>query len=109
MELVTLITIIEIIYTTLLVVQQKELLVIMIRMMRGETAMRLEVWRHWLQLENEAKHKRMLEALERKAHDQKADQACQMLKQIMIRMMRGETAMRLDIWGTHLKRAHVQI
>ena len=73
-------------------------------MVKGEAAMRLDVWRHWLRLENEAKHRRMLEALEKLHNDENVERACQMLKQFMIRMVKGEMAMRLDVWRYGLKR-----
>ena len=67
----------------------------MARVMRGEIEMRLVVWRRRVQLAGHAKQ-RMQSALEAEKAVQGA--GVRLLRQVMVRMVKGDVGMRLEAW-----------
>ena len=77
---------------------------IMARMLKGEVGLRLEVWRTAMRDETRASELAQLQReLEARASDASKGAALRQLKQIMIRIMKGETAMRLEVWRMAMK------
>jgi len=72
---------------------------------KGKVAMRLEIWRHKKKLHKYAKHAAAKAALELRTTQQSKGAALQQLKQIMVRLVKGKVAMRLEIWR-HKKKLH---
>merc|ERR1719253_1857033 len=81
----------------------RQLKQIMVRLMKGEVAMRLEVWKSLMKMDAYAKHAELQAALEAQMRAQGQDAGLRMLKQIMVRMVKGEAAMRVEIWRTAMK------
>ena len=72
----------------------------MIRMVKGEAGLRIEVWRTAMKDEARAAEMAQLRReLEDRAADASKGAALRQLKQIMVRIMKGETAMRLELGG----------
>jgi len=79
---------------------------IMVRMVKGEAAMRIEIWRTTMKDEVRlADMARMQRELEARAASASQGAALRQLKQIMIRIMKGEVAMRLEVWRTGMRTA----
>merc|ERR1719174_2254022 len=82
----------------------RQLRQIMIRMVKGEAGYRIEIWRTTMQDETRAAEMARLQAdLEARAADASKGAALRQLKQIMVRIMKGEAAMRLEMWRTAVK------
>jgi len=71
----------------------------MVRLMKGEAAMRLSIWASRVKIERQKQHEKMLATMDKKRADAQHDHACRIMKQIVVRMVRGESSMRLDIWA----------
>ena len=83
----------------------RQLRQIMVRVMRGEAAMRLEIWRTDVRMAAYASHRSMQAALEGQMMAQGQEAGLRQLRQIMMRMMRGGTALRVEIWRTGMRDA----
>merc|ERR1719305_1693856 len=70
---------------------------IMVRMVKGEVAMRLVIWQQQVKMEEQAKHAAMQAALEAQMRTQGQGAGLRMLRQIVMRMVKGKVAMRLEI------------
>ena len=82
----------------------RQLRQIMARMVKGEAGLRVEVWRTAMKDEARAAELASLRAdLETRAADASKGAALRQLKQIMIRLMKGETAMTLEVWRQAMK------
>merc|ERR1719454_951998 len=81
----------------------RQLKQIMVRIMKGEVAMRLEVWRSLMKMDAYAKHAEMQAALEAQMRGQGQGAGLRMLRQIFARMVKGEVGMRVEIWRTTMK------
>ena len=82
----------------------RQLRAIMVRIMKGESAMRLEMWRTAVKMDAYAKHAELAAALEAQMRAQGQGAGLRMLKQCLARMMRGELGMRVEIWRTTMNR-----
>ena len=77
---------------------------IMMRMVKGEAGMRVEIWRTTMKDEVRAEEMARLQAdLEARAADASKGAALRQLRAIMVRIMKGESAMRLEMWRTAVK------
>ena len=83
----------------------RQLRAIMVRIMKGESAMRLEMWRTAVKMDAYAKHAELAAALEAQMRAQGQGAGLRMLKQIMVRMVKGEAGLRVEIWRTAMKDA----
>merc|ERR1719181_1712753 len=81
----------------------RQLKQIMVRIMKGEVAMRLEVWRSLMKMDAYAKHAELQAALEAQMRSQGQGAGLRMLRQIFARMVKGEVGMRVEIWRTTMK------
>merc|ERR1719460_2946772 len=81
----------------------RQLRAIMVRIMKGESAMRLEMWRTAVKMDAYAKHAELAAALEAQMRSQGQGAGLRMLRQIMMRMVKGEAGMRVEIWRTTMK------
>merc|ERR1719454_2146190 len=82
----------------------RQLRQIMIRMVKGEAGLRVEIWRTTMKDAVRAKEMARLQTeLEARAADASKGAALRQLKQIMVRIMKGETAMRVEIWRSAMK------
>merc|ERR1719199_1825655 len=82
----------------------RQLRQIMIRMVKGEAGLRVEIWRTTMKDEVRAEEMARLQAdLEARAADASKGAALRQLKQIMVRIMKGETAMRVEVWRSAMK------
>ena len=75
----------------------------MIRLMKGEMGLRVEVWRQAVKMDAYAKHAELQAALEAQMKAQGQGAGLRMLRQIMLRMVKGEAGMRVEIWRTMMK------
>jgi len=74
------------------------------RLVKGELGMRVEIWHTAMQDEERARQlTRMQGELEWKAADASKGAGLRQLKQIMIRLAKGEKAMRVEIWRQSVK------
>ena len=72
---------------------------VMARQLKGELGLRLEIWHSVMQSEMQTAQLKKLQAeLEAKAADASKGAGLRQLKQVMVRLAKGETAMRLEIW-----------
>merc|ERR1719398_337477 len=77
---------------------------IMMRMVKGEAGMRVEIWRTTMKDEvRAADMARLQRDLEARAADASKGAALRQLRAIMVRIMKGESAMRLEMWRTAVK------
>merc|ERR1719305_293839 len=81
----------------------RQLKQIMIRIMKGEAAMRLEVWRQEMKMEKYADFEAMQAALEAQMKAQGQSAGLRQLRQIMIRMVKGEAGLAIEVWRTSMK------
>ena len=73
---------------------------IMIRLAKGEGAMRLEVWRQHVKMAALKRHRDLQATLEAQMRAQGQEAGLRALKQVMKRLAKGEAAMRIEIWRT---------
>jgi len=77
---------------------------VLARLAKGETAMRLEVWRGATKVAADGRHnEEMHAALEAKLKAHRHRAGLGMLRQVLARLAKGETAMRLQIWRDSLQ------
>ena len=76
----------------------RQLRQIVVRQVKGAVAMRLEVWRMSTRMAAYARHRELQAALEARLLDESKSVALRQLRQFAVRLMRGEHAMRLEIW-----------
>merc|ERR1719450_2090521 len=81
----------------------RQLKQIMVRIMKGEVAMRLEGRRSLMKMDAYATHAEMQAALEAQMRGQGQSAGLRMLRQIFARMVKGEVGMRVEIWRTTMK------
>merc|ERR1719181_264434 len=65
--------------------------------------MRVEVWRQQVKMDAFAKHAAMQAALEAQMRAQGQGAGLRQLRQIMVRMVKGEVGLRVEIWRTTMK------
>ena len=68
----------------------RQLKQIMVRLMKGEVAMRLEMWRQQVKMDAYARYQEMQAALEAQMKSQGQGAGLRQLRQIMMRMVKGE-------------------
>jgi len=73
---------------------------IMIRLLKREVMMKIEAWKHLCKesLVKKEAYMRMVEALEAKRSASEAETGLRMMKQVMVRLVKGEIGLRVDIW-----------
>ena len=76
----------------------RQLMQIMVRLVKGEVAMRLEVWRSVIKMNVHAKHAELHADLEAQMRAQGQGAGLRQLTQVMARVMKGEVVMRMKIW-----------
>merc|ERR1719502_1954241 len=81
----------------------RQLRQIMVRMMKGEVGMRVEIWRTAVKMDAYAKHRELQAALEAQMQAQGQGAGLRQLRQILARMVKGEMGMRVEIWRTAMK------
>merc|ERR1719324_343577 len=81
----------------------RQLRQIMVRMMKGEVGMRVEIWRSAVKMDAYAKHRELQAALEAQMQAQGQGAGLRQLRQIMVRLVKGEVGMRVEIWRTAMK------
>merc|ERR550537_2953 len=82
----------------------RQLRQILTRMVKGEVGMRVEIWRTAMKDEMRAEEMaRLQRELEERAADASKGAALRQLKQIMVRLMKGEVAMRVEMWRQQVK------
>merc|ERR1719353_720319 len=81
----------------------RQLRQIMVRIMKGEVGMRVEIWRTAVKMDAYAKHRELQAALEAQMQAQGQGAGLRQLRQIMVRMVKGEVGMRVEIWRTAMK------
>merc|ERR1719482_673476 len=83
----------------------RQLRQIMVRLMKGEVGMRVEIWRTGVKMDAYARHRELQAALEAQMQAQGQGAGLRQLRQIMMRMVKGEVGMRVEIWRTAMKDA----
>ena len=79
---------------------------IMVRMVKGEVAMRVVIWKTATQdVQRMAELKLLQWKLDGRTADGSKGVALRLLRQIMVRMVKGETAMRLEVWRQKVRMA----
>merc|ERR1719502_1598566 len=81
----------------------RQLRQIMVRIMKGEGGMRVEIWRTAVKMDAYAKHRELQAALEAQMQAQGQGAGLRQLRQILARMVKGEMGMRVEIWRTAMK------
>merc|ERR1719201_2797893 len=81
----------------------RQLRQIMVRIMKGEVGMRVEIWRTAVKMDAYAKHRELQAALEAQMQAQGQGAGLRQLRQILTRMVKGEVGMRVEIWCTAMK------
>merc|ERR1719502_1001970 len=81
----------------------RQLRQIMVRLMKGEVGMRVEVWRMGVKVDAYAKYEAMQAALEAQMKAQGQGAGLRQLRQIMMRMVKGEVGMRVEVWRTTMR------
>merc|ERR1719502_2453999 len=76
---------------------------IMVRMMKGEVAMRVSAWRWAAAAASRQAYEDMQAALEAQMKAQGQGAGLRQLRQIMVRMVKGEVGLRVEIWRTTMK------
>jgi len=71
---------------------------IMYRLVKGEAGMRLEIWRQHKKKDLVKRHHQMIEKIKRANKDKAGSSGMNLLAQVMIRITKGEVAMRIEIW-----------
>ena len=79
----------------------------MVRLMKGEYAMRLEMWRMAMKMDAYARHEELQAALEAQMAAQGQGAGLRQLRQILARMVKGEMGMRVEIWRTATRDAGI--
>jgi len=87
----------------------RQLKQVMVRLAKGETAMRLEIWRMSVKMAAYAKHGEMQSALESQMHAQGRGAGLRMLRQVMARQLKGELGMRIIIWQRRMQHRHMRL
>merc|ERR1719305_1489057 len=77
--------------------------VICARMVKGEVGMRVEIWRIHAHASSRSKHLQMQAALEAQMQAQGQGAGLRQLRQIMVRLVKGEVGLRVEIWRTAMK------
>merc|ERR1719311_566348 len=72
-------------------------------MMKGEVGMRVEIWRMGVKMDAYARYEAMQAALEAQMKAQGQGAGLRQLRQIMVRMVKGEVGLRVEIWRTTMK------
>ena len=75
----------------------------MVRIMKGEVGMRVEIWRMGVKMDAYAKYEAMQAVLEAQMKAQGQGAGLRQLRQIMMRMVKGEVGMRVEIWRTAMR------
>merc|ERR1719240_1601395 len=81
----------------------RQLKQIMVRLMKGEVGMRLEMWRQQVKMDAYARYQEMQAALEAQMKAQGQGAGLRQLRQIMVRLVKGEVGLRVEIWRTAMK------
>ena len=76
----------------------RQLRQIMVRVMRGDVAMVVEVWRAATKVAAHERHGEMHVALEAQMHAHGQAAGVRQLRQIVVRMTRGELGLRVQVW-----------
>ena len=78
----------------------------MVRMVKGEVGMRVAIWHMWMKDGVRGKQMdRMRSELEARAANGRKGAALRQMKQIMVRMVKGEVGLRVEIWRGAVKMA----
>jgi hypothetical protein len=72
----------------------------LVRVVKGQVAMRLEVWRTAVMVAAHARHVEIQTALGAQIRQQGQAAGMGLLQQFVVRLVKGHTAMRLGIWRT---------
>ena len=78
----------------------RQLKQIMIRIMKGEAAMRLEVWRQQMKMGQYQALEAMKAALESQMKAQGQSAGLRILRQILARLTKSEIGVRMEVWRT---------
>jgi len=81
----------------------RQLKQVMIRLAKGEIAMRIEIWKTQLKMDAYAKYIEMQAILEGEMETQGRGAGLRMLRQIMARQLKGEVGMRLVMWRAGIR------
>ena len=76
---------------------------IMVRLIKEEIAMRLDVWRSLMRMDAHAKHFARQASRKRRTRDGDQAAGVRLLRQLMTLMVKGEMGMRLMTWHLHMK------
>ena len=83
----------------------RQLRQIMVRVMRGDVAMVVEVWRAATKVAAHERHGEMQVALEAQMHAHGQAAGVRQLRQIVVRMAKGAAGLRVEVWRTAARAA----